>query len=162
MALLDLFRDKLNNSDPAVRADAVRRLPVDDERLYFGDGDQALRFFSEHISIGQSKTTVLEALAQLEERWKERGYRLVLVAVRTRQSRARLASFVRSKQPPGELLFDISGDAEKALLGEKVPTHVLLDAAGNEILRTEALDTRMRKAIERHLLAAEVRPDRKR
>ena len=56
----------------------------------------------------------LAQLRDLDARWKERGYRLVIVAVRNRQSAERLQRFIEEHRPPGQLLFDFSGWAERS------------------------------------------------
>jgi thiol-disulfide isomerase/thioredoxin len=93
----------------------------------------------------------LERLADLEERWGEQGYRLVLIAVRTRQSGERLAKFVVKQRPPGQLLFDTDGRAERALSAKQVPTHVVLNSAGTEIARAGSLDGAIEDAVRRLL-----------
>lgn len=91
----------------------------------------------------------LEALAELEARWGEQGYRLVLVAVATRHTPAKLARFAAQEKPPGRLLLDADGRVERALDGPGLPTHVLIDSRGREVLRTSALDARLRQQVER-------------
>ena len=82
----------------------------------------------------------LEKLGELESRFGGRGYRLVIVAVKTRQSAERLAEFVAEKHPPGRLLFAAEGRAEAAFKATKLPTHVVLDREGRELARSSALD----------------------
>jgi len=94
-----------------------------------------------------------DRLADLDARWEESGYRLVLIAVPTRHTAERLARFGADRRLPGELLFDAEGTAMKALGAESLPTHLLLDADGKIVLRGEALgedvirelETRMRE-----------------
>ena len=90
----------------------------------------------------------LEELAELESRWGPHGYRLVLVAVATRHTPARLARFVEQRQPPGRLLLDSERLVERALDASGLPTHVLLDSSGREVLRATALDAGVREEIE--------------
>jgi thiol-disulfide isomerase/thioredoxin len=92
----------------------------------------------------------LERLRELEARYRDRGYDLVIVAVRTRQDTDRLARYVQDEAPPGRLLFDAAGQAEAALGGE-LPTHVLLDSAGREIARAGDLGPDVEAAVERAL-----------
>jgi thiol-disulfide isomerase/thioredoxin len=95
----------------------------------------------------------LARLGEVEARWSERGYRLVLVGVRTRQTSERLAGFVEQEQPPGQLLFDAEGDAERAWQVKRLPTHVVLDSSGREVARASELDESIETAIA-ELLAA--------
>jgi len=81
----------------------------------------------------------MKGLADLESDWVGRGYRLFLVAVPTRQTRERLQAFVRSSSPPGEVLFDRGGLATRAFGAERLPLHVVLDAKGAVVLRSESL-----------------------
>jgi thiol-disulfide isomerase/thioredoxin len=89
----------------------------------------------------------LTQLGGLEARWGEQGYRLVIVAVRTRQAADRLADFIKEKRPPGRLLFDVSGEAERAWNATQLPTHVVLDASGREVARSNRLDGKVEAAI---------------
>lgn len=93
----------------------------------------------------------LEALAELEARWEERGYRLVLIAVRTRHTGERLKAFAAEHQPPGRLLFDVDGSAQKALRGDSLPTHVVFDSAGQEAHRAAALAEGVEATLRRLL-----------
>jgi thiol-disulfide isomerase/thioredoxin len=93
----------------------------------------------------------LDRLGELEARWKDRGYELVLVAVPTRQTAERLAQYVAEKSPPGRLLFDARGAAEGALGSGELPTHVVFDAAGREVVRAGSLDHDVEAAVERLL-----------
>jgi peroxiredoxin len=81
----------------------------------------------------------LEALTQLQARWAERGYQLVLVAVQTRHTAERLTKFAEENELPGELLFDIDGAAEQRFAVAGLPTHLLLDGSGEIILRADAV-----------------------
>jgi hypothetical protein len=76
---------------------------------------------------------------------------LVLVAVRTRQTADRLARFAAERRPPGELLFDSTGDAARTLRADGLPTHVLFDASGAEIHRAPSLEDGLVKALEAHM-----------
>ena len=51
----------------------------------------------------------LEELAELEARWGEHGYRLILVAVSTRHTPSKLARFAEQRRTPGRLLLDADG-----------------------------------------------------
>jgi thiol-disulfide isomerase/thioredoxin len=89
----------------------------------------------------------LTQLGGLEARWEEQGYRLVIVAVRTRQSADRLVDFIEEERPPGRLLFDMKGEAERAWNVTQLPTHVVLDASGREVARSNKLDGKVETAI---------------
>jgi thiol-disulfide isomerase/thioredoxin len=89
----------------------------------------------------------LDALAELEARWGERGYRLVLIAIQNRHTAPRLAGFVTERKPPGRLLFDVDGLAQKRWNAERLPEHVVLDARGREIARAGALEAGIEAAI---------------
>lgn len=82
----------------------------------------------------------LGVLDDLDLRWEERGYRLVLIGVQTRHTAERLAAFAAEHDVPGRLLFDADGAVERAFATSGLPTHVLLDGQGREILRAEAVD----------------------
>jgi thiol-disulfide isomerase/thioredoxin len=90
----------------------------------------------------------LAGLADLEERWGDRGYRLVLVAVRHRHDLERLIKFREQRRTPGQLLFDDSGKAQRAFDAEQLPAHLVFDSAGNELGRTNALDAGIAELIE--------------
>lgn len=90
----------------------------------------------------------LRALGDLDARWSERGYRLVLVGVQNRQTAERLARFVSDNQVPGELLYDADGSVQAELDAGQLPTHILFDASGREILRAGGLDEGVASAVE--------------
>ena len=90
----------------------------------------------------------LRALGDLSARWSERGYRLVLVGVKNRQSADRLARFMSDNALPGELLYDADGSVQARLGAEQLPTHILFDAAGRELLRAGGLDEGVAEAVE--------------
>ncbi len=89
----------------------------------------------------------LPELSDLAARWGDQGYRIVLVAVNTRQSPSRLISFADRRPLPGLLLFDAQGRAQKLLDADSVPTHVLFDRDGNEVYRSGSLDDGLERAI---------------
>lgn len=89
----------------------------------------------------------LDELRDLEARWADRGYELVIVAVRNRQTSDRLAEFVGEKAPPGRLLFDVKGEAAAEWKADKLPTHVVLDAGGAEAARSNELDGSIEEAL---------------
>jgi thiol-disulfide isomerase/thioredoxin len=89
----------------------------------------------------------LPDLAELEGRWATDGYRLVIVAVRTRQDAARLAGFIADERPPGKLLFDADGAAEKRWGATRLPAHVVLDAQGKEVARSSSLSPEIEAAL---------------
>jgi thiol-disulfide isomerase/thioredoxin len=90
----------------------------------------------------------LDGLAELEARWEESGYRLVLVAVQSRHTPERLVRFAAEQKPPGRLLYDDSGKATASLAEEGLPTHILVDAAGDVLLRATALEDGVADAVE--------------
>jgi thiol-disulfide isomerase/thioredoxin len=94
----------------------------------------------------------LDALRDLEARWGARGYELVIVAVRNRQSADRLSEFLEENAPPGRLLYDVKGEAASEWKASKLPTHVVLDAGGAEAARSSELDGSIEEAL-RSLLA---------
>ncbi len=89
----------------------------------------------------------LSELSDLAARWGDRGYRVVLVAVNTRQSPSRLNSFADRRPLPGLLLFDAGGRAQETLGVDSVPAHVLFDRHGNEVHRSGSLDQGLERAI---------------
>ena len=93
----------------------------------------------------------LTELSELDARWSERGYRLVIVAVRTRHDASRLAEFIADKRPPGRMLFDSEGVVELRWGATRLPTHVVLDANGKEVARSNALGPDIEAALEQLL-----------
>ena len=96
-------------------------------------------------------TDELNGLAELEANWSQKGYRLVIVAVRTRHDTQRLADFIAGERPPGRLLFDSDGTAEQRWAAKQLPTHVVLDASGKEVARSSGLGPEIEAALERLL-----------
>jgi len=90
----------------------------------------------------------LRALGDLSARWDERGYRLVLVGVKNRQTAERLARFISENEVPGELLYDADGSVEAKLEARQLPTHILFDASGRELLRAGGFDEGVAPAVE--------------
>lgn len=90
----------------------------------------------------------LPRLANLEAKWVDRGYRLIIVAVPTRQSRERLLGFLREKTPPGALLFDGTGTVGSSCGVEQLPTHLLVGAGGEVIHRASFLSETLVREIE--------------
>jgi len=88
-----------------------------------------------------------QGLSDLDARWGEHGYRLIVVAVKARHSPERLVRFVEDEQPPGLLLFDHEGRAGTRWKAEHVPTHVVLDVNGKEIARAGTLNADIIEAI---------------
>jgi thiol-disulfide isomerase/thioredoxin len=97
----------------------------------------------------------ISRLTELDARWGDGGYRLVLVAVRTRQSAMRLRRLVAGGEVPGEVLFDSAGEAESVLGAELLPAHLLFDSRGNIVLRAQALgddlESEIRRLVIRHI-----------
>ena len=81
----------------------------------------------------------LEQLKEFEDRWKERDYRLVVIAVEDRHDAARLKRFAAREQVPGQFVFDVDGKASVELRAADLPTHIVYDAAGNEVHRSSRL-----------------------
>jgi thiol-disulfide isomerase/thioredoxin len=121
--------------------------PVDGARVEVGSGAQAL-----HVVFlatwCQPCVDELPQLVDLEARWGKRGYRLVLVAVPTRQTRDRLKKFSQEHRLPGRLLFDASGAAQRGLSVDMLPTHVVFDAGGHVVIRARSLAEGVPEAIE--------------
>jgi thiol-disulfide isomerase/thioredoxin len=90
----------------------------------------------------------LEQLTELEIRFGERGYRLVLVPVQNRHSVERLREFREEYPTPGELLFDLGGEAEAAATVDGLPNHLVFDASGDLVHRSGAFDDGVREAVE--------------
>jgi len=90
----------------------------------------------------------LDPLADLRDRWSEHGYRLVLVAVQARHTPERLARFAGERSLPGTLLFDSDGRAAKAFGADQLPTHLLYDEAGEQLLRAASLDQGVAERVE--------------
>jgi len=92
-------------------------------------------------------TAELPDLVDLETRWRHSGYRLVVVAVSSRHSAERLARYADERELPATLLFDSTGAAQSALAADRLPTHIVFDAAGREAARAGALDGSIRDAV---------------
>ena len=101
----------------------------------------------------------LSRLAGMEARWRGRGYRLVLIAVENRHTAERLSRFIAEQEPPGELLFDAEGHAQLGFTTDRLPTHVLLDGQGHELLRAGGLSRRLEQVV-RERLSGRVEPSR--
>lgn len=93
----------------------------------------------------------LERLADLQLRWEESGYRLVIVAVATRQEPRRLARFAAEREPPGRFLHDPGGRVQKAFGAGSLPAHFLLDASGAVLASADALDDPFLSTLEQYL-----------
>jgi thiol-disulfide isomerase/thioredoxin len=94
----------------------------------------------------------LPRLTELVTRWGDRGYRLVVVAVPARQSTKRLREFLATEAVEGEFLYDATGAAQNKFRTTQLPTHVLLDANGEVVLKAPSLDDEIESAIERIML----------
>jgi thiol-disulfide isomerase/thioredoxin len=93
----------------------------------------------------------LDRLDELEARWAGRGYRLIVVSVPTRQTASRLAAFATEHDPPGEMLFDTNGTMTQSWGAGELPTHVIVDANGAEVLRAKGLGPSVEEALDRLL-----------
>jgi len=91
----------------------------------------------------------LPKLADLEDRWKVEGYRLVLVAVATRQTADRLRELAARDPLPGRLVFDANGSVAQAFGAATIPMHVLVNRQGRIVARSGVLDTPFGQAVER-------------
>jgi thiol-disulfide isomerase/thioredoxin len=89
----------------------------------------------------------LPRLQEVDARWRDAGYRLVVIAVAARQSAGRVREFTTEHRVPGETLFDARGEAEGAFGADALPLHVLLDASGNVLRRAPRLDAELESAI---------------
>ncbi len=95
----------------------------------------------------------LDLLEELEARWTDSGYRILIVAVNTRQSAEWLAQIAKARRFPGRLVIDQDGTLERAWKVTDLPTHVVLDGTGNELVRRTAADAELVQAIDRALAA---------
>jgi thiol-disulfide isomerase/thioredoxin len=91
----------------------------------------------------------LPRLVDLEDRWKPDGYRVILVAVATRQTADRLREFAAAETLPGKLVFDASGSVAAAFSAGTLPMHVLVDRHGRIVARSGVLDAPFAQAVER-------------
>jgi thiol-disulfide isomerase/thioredoxin len=91
----------------------------------------------------------LPKLVDLEDRWKADGYRLILVAVATRQTPERLRELQAQGPLPGKLLFDANGAVASAFGAATIPTQALVDRRGSIVARSGALDPPFLQAVER-------------
>lgn len=91
----------------------------------------------------------LSELAEIEARWRSRGYRLVLVAVRHRHDADRLRRFADDVRPPGRLLWDREGVAAERFGVGTLPIHVVIGRDGTDRGRFEAAGPALAAAIER-------------
>lgn len=123
--------------------------PARQADVFLGPGDRVLHvvFFATWC---QPCLEEFPRLAELEERWKATGYRLVLIAVPTRQTAERLAGFVRDHRSPGEVLWDRTGEASVAFGVERIPAHFLLDVGGRVVDRASSLDA-LSDAVQRRV-----------
>ena len=96
-------------------------------------------------------TEELPYLADLDARWGEDGYRLVLLAVSTRQDRDRLRRFVERRRVPGRLLYDVRDDVRRLLDVDELPTHVILDENGEELFRGPTLAEGVADRVEQEM-----------
>lgn len=94
----------------------------------------------------------LPRLAELVTRWGDRGYRLVVIAVPTRQSTERLQEFLGTGAVEGEFMFDAKGAAQTKFRTQQLPSHVILDAGGEVVLQAPSLDDEIESTIEQMML----------
>jgi thiol-disulfide isomerase/thioredoxin len=94
----------------------------------------------------------LPRLAELVTRWGDRGYRLVVIAVPTRQTAERLREFLGTGGVEGEFLFDAKGAAQNKFRTTQLPSHVILDGGGKIVLQAPGLDDEVESTIERMML----------
>ncbi len=124
--------------------------PVRGEEIRLEAGAPALHVFFFAVWC-EPCLAQLPRLRETEDRWRDAGYRLVLVGVPARQSVERLASFAARSGPPGKVLFDASGEAGEAFAVDRIPEHVLLDSGGRVVARgagPEAVDdSAIRRAL---------------
>ena len=90
-------------------------------------------------------------LQELEATWGRQGYRLVLVAVQTRQTAERLRAFVEKDAPPGQVLLDADGAVQRAAGVTDLPAHLLLGPDGTIVFRAGALADGVVPEVERRL-----------
>ena len=90
-------------------------------------------------------------LQELEASWGRQGYRLVLVAVQTRQTADRLRAFVEKDSPPGQVLLDADGAVQKAAAVADLPAHLLLAPDGTIVFRAGALADGVVPEVEKRL-----------
>lgn len=90
-------------------------------------------------------------LQELESTWGRQGYRLVLVAVQTRQTPERLRAFVEKDAPPGQVLLDDHGAVQHAAGVEDLPAHLLVAPDGTIVFRAGALADGVVPEVERRL-----------
>jgi thiol-disulfide isomerase/thioredoxin len=90
-------------------------------------------------------------LQELETTWGRQGYRLVLVAVETRQTPERLRAFVERESPPGKVLLDADGSVQRSAGVKDLPAHLLIGPDGAVLLRTAALADGIVPEVERRL-----------
>jgi thiol-disulfide isomerase/thioredoxin len=88
-------------------------------------------------------------LFDLEDRYKAEGYRLILVAVPTRQTEDRLRTFLAGEPVPGRLLFDREGLVEAVLGVKTLPQNVLIDREGRVVARSGVPDAAFAEAVDR-------------
>jgi thiol-disulfide isomerase/thioredoxin len=121
--------------------------PATGKRVAIGAGPAALHlvFFATWCPPCRAEFAQLE---ELEERGGQ-DYRLVLIAVQNRHTRERLVEFVSSETPPGQVLFDADGTVQRGLGAEHLPTHIILDRDGHEVVRGGELSVGIKAAIER-------------
>jgi thiol-disulfide isomerase/thioredoxin len=89
----------------------------------------------------------IPALTELNARWSDQGYRLIVVAVKSRHDAGRLKAFVNEGDLALRLLWDVDGSAARRFKAESVPLHLVLDSNGKELARSSKLDDRVLDAV---------------
>ena len=93
----------------------------------------------------------MSRLQELEATWGRQGYKLVLVAVQTRQSPERLRTFLERESPPGKVLLDADGSVQRAAGVVDLPAHFLVGPDGSVLLKAGALQDGVVPEVERRL-----------
>ena len=132
--------------DPALPSTLID--PVDERAVELHPGAPVLHlvFFATWCPPCRDE---LPRLNEIVTRWGDRGYRLVVVAVPTRQSTRRVREFFDGAPFEGEYLFDAEGAAQKRFRADRLPLHVLMDDGGRIALRAPSLNEEVETTIER-------------
>lgn len=93
----------------------------------------------------------LPRLADFSARWSHEGYRVVVVAVPTRQTVERLERFAERHRVPGALVIDSDGAVSRALGIDAIPSHVFFDSRGVVVMRANGVGADVEEEIDRFL-----------